>query len=77
MKTNVIEITVSGPTQTGKSVLLSEIKQHLESLNLAVVYQHSAHRLSPPPQFEKAERHEKPAVGRAVIVMIEDNTKGT
>ena len=54
MKTKVIEVTVSGPTQTGKSAVLREIKDHLESLNLAVVYSDRAQRNNPPDSFKNS-----------------------
>lgn len=73
MKTNVIEVTVSGVTQTGKSAVMREIKDHLESLNLAVIYADRADRNNPPDNFLDAKHHEKPNADKTVIVLSEDN----
>jgi hypothetical protein len=73
MKTNIIEVTVSGVTQTGKSAVMREIKDHLEFLNLAVVYADRADRKNPPDNFSDCEPHEKPNTDKTVIVISEDN----
>lgn len=70
-KIQVIEVTVSGPTQTGKSVIMSEIKKHLEHLNLAVIYSDRADRLNPPDGFAVSPAHARPNEARTVIVLNE------
>lgn len=73
MKSKVIEITVSGTTQTGKSAILAEIKNHLSSKNLAVIYSDRAMRNDPPEDFSASASHEKPNLDRTVIVLNEEN----
>ena len=73
MKTKTIEITVSGSTQTGKSAILREIKEHLESLNLAVIFSERAHRNNMPPTFKGSANHELPKLDSTVVVLNEVN----
>ena len=73
MKTNVIEITVAGRTQTGKSCVMAEIKNALESRNVAVVYLDRSFRNNPPSSFSDSAEHEKPCADRTVIVLQEEN----
>ena len=76
MKTKTIEITVTGSTQTGKSAILREIKEHLEALNLAVVFSDRAHRHNHPPTFRQSEPHELPKLDNTVVVLNESNESG-
>lgn len=69
---NTVSISVTGSTQIGKSSILREIKDHLESLNLAVVYSSPEHRNNPPADFKDSAHHEKPNPSNLVIVLTEN-----
>ena len=71
----LINITVSGPVGSGKSVLVREIKDFIESLNFAVVYSDPEHRNNPPDSLEKSQSHEKPQPNKVVVALNEMVTK--
>lgn len=71
MISDVIEITVTGPVQSGKSAVLQSIHDMLSGYGYAVVYPDRAMRNNPPDAIDKAEAHEKPDVDSVVFVLHE------
>ncbi|QDP66010.1 MAG: hypothetical protein GOVbin631_71 [Prokaryotic dsDNA virus sp.] len=67
---DVIEITVSGKVQTGKSYVLAMIADALDQSEYAFVFADRSFRNNPPP-FDDASDHEKPKPDDCVIVLKE------
>ena len=67
----IIQINISGPVQSGKTVILQEIKKLLESYNYCVAVPDRAERFNPGKTIEKARNHEKPKPDKTVIVLTE------
>ena len=71
MKTKVIEITVSGPVQSGKSCLVREIQDLLIEHGYCAVIPYRALRHNPAPPLVSAAYHEKPNPDFTVVVLHE------
>lgn len=73
MKTTHINISISGPTGSGKSAIIESIRQMLEGNDLCVVYPDRSMRKNPPEPLHEAAGHEKPKVDSTVIALEEIN----
>ena len=72
-KFHIIDITVSGETQCGKSAVLASIRSLLEKHGYCVAIPDCAERNNPSQPLSRAEVHELPNADRTVFVLREDN----
>lgn len=70
--TKKIEIKVTGPVGCGKSSILQEVKEALETYGIGVVYAERAQRNNPPRSLEVSENWERPNADRTVVVLLEE-----
>jgi len=70
---NIITVTVSSNTQTGKTGVMSLIKSALDTANVAAIYMQPEHRNNPPENWDTLENWDKPK-NNVVVAISEENT---
>lgn len=71
ISTNIIEISIIGPVQCGKSAILASIREMLVAYQYCVVIPDRAERLNPSNEISVSASHEKPSIDGTVIVLTE------
>ena len=74
MKTEVINIEISGNTQTGKTAVLQSIKKLLESYDYTVIMDDLGERKNPSDCIDNSDLHEKPS-NKTVFILSETGIK--
>ena len=70
-KAVAIQINISGPVQTGKSAILSSIKEMLTDRGYCVAIPEREERLNPSETLDTAPEHERPEKDKTVIIITE------
>ena len=70
---NLIEITITGTTATGKSAVFGSIREMLEGHGYCVAAITRSERLNPPESMSDCAYFEKPEIDKTVFVIHEVN----